>query len=199
MSTRNLTIVILDKKVKVAQYGQYDGYPSGLGLGLINKLKTLNIEKFKEQVRKVEFITDTEFDALDEDTWLDIYPQFSNSVKGYEVMDYIMDNDNLKLMNQYAFAGDGLFCEWVYVIDLDKNRLETFEGFNQKPVGVRSRFADLNNTGNGGYQPPKKVHQIQIDEVIQLDYDTLKIYGDENFRDFRKVVKLTKFLDEKVM
>jgi hypothetical protein len=31
MGTRNLTIVIADKKIKVAQYGQWDGYIEGNG------------------------------------------------------------------------------------------------------------------------------------------------------------------------
>lgn len=36
MGTRNLTAVYLDGQYKVAQYGQWDGYPEGRG-GLIWK------------------------------------------------------------------------------------------------------------------------------------------------------------------
>lgn len=31
MGTRSLTCVVLDDQFKIAQYGQFDGYPSGQG------------------------------------------------------------------------------------------------------------------------------------------------------------------------
>jgi hypothetical protein len=39
MGTRNLTRVICDGKTKVAQYGQWDGYPEGQGKTVLNFLR----------------------------------------------------------------------------------------------------------------------------------------------------------------
>ena len=39
MGTRNLTAVFMDGEYKVAQYGQWDGYPSGQGVDILNILK----------------------------------------------------------------------------------------------------------------------------------------------------------------
>lgn len=39
MGTRNLTIVHSNGEYKVAQYGQWDGYPEGLGVQLLKYLK----------------------------------------------------------------------------------------------------------------------------------------------------------------
>ena len=39
MGTRNLTCVIKDGKYRVAQYGQWDGYPEGQGMNILNFLK----------------------------------------------------------------------------------------------------------------------------------------------------------------
>ena len=38
MGTRNLTVVFMDGEYKVAQYGQWDGYPEGQGITCFNFL-----------------------------------------------------------------------------------------------------------------------------------------------------------------
>lgn len=45
MGTRNLTVVIKKAKPVVAQYGQWDGYPSGQGATVLNFLKSRNNER----------------------------------------------------------------------------------------------------------------------------------------------------------
>ena len=48
MGTRNLTAVMIDGEYKVAQYGQWDGYPSGQGLTCLHFLReTMDEDKFK--------------------------------------------------------------------------------------------------------------------------------------------------------
>ncbi len=52
MGTRNLTMVINQEgEKKVAQYGQWDGYPSVVGLGVLNFLKNKELfDKFKSNL-----------------------------------------------------------------------------------------------------------------------------------------------------
>lgn len=57
MGTRNLTIVKVDKKPKVVQYGQWDGYPEGQGQTIADFLKTVDLKKFKKQVRALKTYT----------------------------------------------------------------------------------------------------------------------------------------------
>ena len=45
MGTRNLTMVIHEKKPVIAQYGQWDGYPAGQGTTVLEFLKNYDIEK----------------------------------------------------------------------------------------------------------------------------------------------------------
>ena len=47
MGTRNLTIVHSNGEYKVAQYGQWDGYPEGLGIQLLKYLKEINMLLFR--------------------------------------------------------------------------------------------------------------------------------------------------------
>ena len=58
MGTRNLTIVKVDGKTKVAQYGQWDGYPTGQGFTIADFIQNeLDLRKFKAAVRKLKWIT----------------------------------------------------------------------------------------------------------------------------------------------
>jgi hypothetical protein len=55
MGTRNLSMVIYDNKIKVAQYSQWDGYPTGNGsmiLEFLNK-EDFDLEKFKSKISNV--------------------------------------------------------------------------------------------------------------------------------------------------
>lgn len=63
MGTRNLTIVINKVgAVKVAQYGQWDGYPSGQGATVLNFCRNKEkLEKLKEKLDKCVFFQDKEY------------------------------------------------------------------------------------------------------------------------------------------
>ena len=47
MGTRNLTAVFIGGQYKVAQYGQWDGYPEGNGKKILEFLKSLTKKDFK--------------------------------------------------------------------------------------------------------------------------------------------------------
>ena len=47
------------------------------------------------------------------------------------------------LCNSIDFVADSLFCEYAYVIDLDKEVLEVYKGFNTKKLPKRERFANM--------------------------------------------------------
>lgn len=50
MGTRHITVVKSKGKVKVAQYGQWDGYPTGQGETIAEFIKKADLPKFKKQV-----------------------------------------------------------------------------------------------------------------------------------------------------
>ena len=55
MGTRNLTMVISENKTKVAQYGQWDGYPEGQGKTILKFLKRCDLKIFEERLKKSIF------------------------------------------------------------------------------------------------------------------------------------------------
>lgn len=54
MGTRNFTSVILDGKQVVCQYCQWDGYPSYAGVKILEFLRDVNMERFKEALRNTK-------------------------------------------------------------------------------------------------------------------------------------------------
>jgi len=148
MGTRHVTMVIKEEKPVVSQYGQWDGYPSGQGLTVLRFLKTRSLNKFKKKLELVHLATDEDIKELEDwfksigvdDGWMTSdqanlfhqkYPLLTRD-NGAEILFMLQDNKEkvfLQEANDFAHGKDGGFgCEWVYVIDLDKNELQVHDG-----------------------------------------------------------------------
>ena len=136
MGTRNLIAVFMDGEYKVAQYCQWDGYPSGQGKDILEFLKTQNLEEFKEKLRLCKFLSDKDVVDFNEkfenkSYKLSDFPEFSRDT-GSDILKLILDSQGLKLQNSISFSGDSLFCEYGYVVDFDKETFEFYKGYNKK-------------------------------------------------------------------
>lgn len=158
MGTRHMIGVVLDGEMKVAQYGQWDGYPGGQGVDILAFLRTADLETFKDEVRKVRFMTEADKAAMDarwsglgvEDGWATMEqsdkfyadPKFAPLSRDVSasVLHLIADGKVEFLTDNSDFALDSLFCEWAYVVDLDRDVFEVYEGF-QKSAPKRGRWA----------------------------------------------------------
>lgn len=138
MGTRNLTMVIKDNKTKIAQYGQWDGYPNGQGLTVLNFLKEADMDQFKAQLDKCKFAnkrTPTENLSLNYNS-RDLGGDILNAV-------YYSKDKRILLVNKEEFIIDGLFCEWAYIIDLDSNVLQVYKGYYGGKLTKDDRFYNL--------------------------------------------------------
>lgn len=174
MGTRNLVMVVSNKETKVAQYGQWDGYPSGVGIGCLNFLHSIELPKFKEIVDKVNWLTDEQIEMINKsEDWKTEYPYLSRD-SGDEVLRALyfglietrqgfskVDSkvEVIGLQNNEEFAKDGLFCEWAYVIDLDKEKFEIYCGYSKSAV-EGNRFGVERN--EDGYIPVQFVHEFDL-------------------------------------
>ena len=180
MGTRNLTAVYMDGEYKVAQYGQWDGYPEGQGIICLHFLRDkLNEKCFKDNLIKLRFTKDEEqkalakeFGARDDGTIrIDDYEKFRRAYPelhrdtGAKILEMIQEGRARILNNDINFAADGLFCEWAWVIDFDKRTFEAYQGFKKEQLTENDRFYYLRDLEENGYSGVKIVHEWKIDEL----------------------------------
>lgn len=150
MGTRGLTCVAVDRELKVAQYGQWDHYPDGVGMGIAEFVEHIVnadiVELFANAVRECRFLTDEE--VLEKKKAVPWYKEdsgwitldVSEKVKkelpelhrdtGAGILQMVLDGTR-ELQDAHTFAADGVFCEWAYVVDLDKQEILVFmDGFS---------------------------------------------------------------------
>lgn len=200
MGTRNLTCVVSGGEYKLAQYGQWDGYPGGQGLTALCFAREwlcdeLLIDVFRLKLDSVRFATEDEQKRL----WADIgatgefvsmkqsdemdkrHPYFSRD-NGAGILEMVRKSSGEVLTrNDIEFASDSLFCEWAYVIDLDRRVLEAYRGFNTKPVPAGERFAEFprrptRDGANSDYYPIRlagtwPLNALPSDDAFQKELD----------------------------
>jgi len=188
MGTRNLTCVVLDGEYRIAQYGQWDGYPSGQGATVLEFLKDkMDREQFETALRQTKWITKEEHTKLWEgfgadgsgfvsmdiaNAFKEVHPQLDRDMAA-EVLEFVQESDSPVLLNdEHEFAKDGLFCEWAYVVDLDNDKLEVYGGFHQTPAPADSRFGtDIAENGYSAVHPAKiyDLNDLPTQEQFEKD------------------------------
>lgn len=179
-------MVIQKEKPVISQYGQWDGYPSGNGLTILEFLRTCNLDEFKEKIKNVRFSTKKDEKKVEKflksigckDGWMNMdqsdlykkaYPYSSRDI-GAGILQMVNESEDTEIVLQDTtkFAADSLFCEWAYLIDLDNNNLEVYEGFNNSPLEEGQRFKDMeleDNLGGEQYYPIKCVKIYPLDKL----------------------------------
>ena len=140
MGTRNLTIVKLNNEIKLAQYCQWDGYPTGQGLTIAEFLQNkINLRVFKKNVKALKWAPKGFVDELyrkagakdgmisfpNADKVKKSHPQFHRDT-GANILGLIQDGKIKEVENEIDFLKDGLFCEFAYELDLDKKVVNVY-------------------------------------------------------------------------
>jgi hypothetical protein len=140
MGTRNLTVV-KDKAgtTRIAQYGQWDGYPQHSGLKALDFLRDeILVENLRNRLTLVEFIDDEEAEAIwegfdhdsnDPTKYTNEYPGLSRDT-GIDILVAVASaTETLKTIDNSEFANDTLFCEGIYEIDFSIGKfISTYHG-----------------------------------------------------------------------
>lgn len=133
MGTRHLQTVIDKNGVKrISQYGQWDGYPSGQGIDILNWLRTADLEKYAENVAKIPEITDEQNKMLDKmPDWNVKYPYMSRDCGA--TIHKLIEDGKVEFVYHHDEEKNMWGCEGFYTIDLQKGTF-TAEYYNRKKI-----------------------------------------------------------------
>lgn len=198
MGTRHLICVVKEGEYKVAQYGQWDGYPSGQGVEILDFLNKMDRKTFLSSLASTFQPTDEQIATWWKEVGHDIstsdgfvsmetsqkykvkHPSLSRDA-GADIFKIINDSSEPIPVNHYLkFAAESLFCEWAYVVDFDKNTFEVYEGFNKEPLAKSERFYGLITDDSSGYEPVRLKKAYSLDDLPDEDTFLADTYPPED-------------------
>jgi hypothetical protein len=163
MGTRGFVGVVVDGEAKVA-YNHFDSYPSGLGLDTLaytrNNIQgeadvetTRSLAKLLKPVDPETRPTEADVERLGEYLNTGVGYDGKPGVNWYQLLRGTQGKVfGMLRAGLYEDAGDfpadSLFCEWGYLIDLDAETFEVYEGFQREPHD-KGRFAGMDLVSSG--------------------------------------------------
>lgn len=186
MGTRHLICVVIDGDFKIAQYGQWDGYPDGQGIDILTYLRTANYDALTANLRKLRWTTHEDFARVNKELdlgdsgWMDMeqaarykaaYPALSRDT-GSKILALVEAGGVEFVTDSRDFAQDSLFCEWGYVIDLDTKVLEVYEGFVES-TPTEGRWAGQHKAGEQ-YAAIKRIASFPFADGLPTDDEFVK-------------------------
>jgi hypothetical protein len=130
MGTRNLFKIIKDNKTVLAKYNQWDGYLDGQGKGLSEFIvNDLNFETLNNGLTRVKMLKENsqELNDIYETIGVEKYPLLTRDTTVNDQLKAIsIGVMPLETFDASEFQKDGLFCEYVYEMNLDTNSISVF-------------------------------------------------------------------------
>ncbi|RLD64325.1 MAG: hypothetical protein DRJ01_01005 [Bacteroidetes bacterium] len=132
--------------VKKITYNHYDSYPSHLGEIIKGFLVNTSKEEIEEIFNRIILVDENSkvFEDVGEDflnigvsTGTDWY-SYLRETQGR--LDVYKDENFKYMIDNQEFLNDGLFCEWAYIYDLDKEELNIYKGYN-KVEGTEDEYS----------------------------------------------------------
>ena len=151
MGTRGTLGFRIDNEDKLT-YNQFDSYLEGMGDAVVKFIHSVkDWDKVKEQVRALRNVsrngkpTPEDIEACKEYTDLSVSDRSTED--WYCLLRDTQGNPEAILNcglfeEQNTFIQDSLFCEFGYIINLDENTIEFYEGFQKSPHEF-GRYSDF--------------------------------------------------------
>jgi len=174
MGTRGVYGFRLNGKDKTT-YNHSDSYPEYLGRNIIEFIRSTSSEEMKSIFNRIELIdknkkptkeeiakcqewSDFSVSSRSENDWYCLLRSAQGDLFAYKQGLFYMSDDS-------SFIEDSLFCEWGYIINLDTDMLEIWQGFQHYP--------DLNNRygqeAQDEYYPCKMIGEFPLNAIDEWE------------------------------
>ena len=163
-------------------YNHFDSYPDGLGADVINFIKKHSIDELEKFYNRIQMVQEDATPTKEEiKTCVDaglcdlsVSKQSTNdwycllrNIQGS--LDALYNSPVAYMIDNSDFIKDSLFCEYAYIINLDENVLEYYEGFQARP-DKDNRYG---HQKTDGYYPCKLTSTIPLDYIMETETDKI--------------------------
>ncbi len=163
-------------------YNHFDSYPESLGQEIVNFCKTLDsnsISDLKEKFSKVVVVDEKDIAPVEEQERYIAAGFFNGNVadgqtynwycllrniQGIEYIKTVQSGACQHWIDGLAFLQDSLFCEYAYILNLDDEVLEFYEGFN-KEADENSPLPYEQVADKDGYYPVRFKGNVALDAI----------------------------------
>lgn len=159
MGTRGLSGFHVDGKDYLS-YQQYDSYPEGVGLQVVEALRELlakyGVDGLKDKVRAIRLVNASmEPTRVEREQYKVLHERVSTGVDWYAQLRSLQGRVDLMvehgiMTDDATFARNSLFCEWAYCINLDTQMLEVYKGFQTSEGEGRFAGRSIHGDKYGG-------------------------------------------------
>jgi len=158
MGTRHLILVYYKRQYLIAQYGQWDGDPYGVGVKLLDWLSNPNnLTKLRTAFDNNMIYTPTQAELTEwDEQCYDQYKYLPDSVQqivpslsrdtSHKILGIVANAETpVPIQTNIDFINDSLMCEWAYVVDLDENVYEVHRSIYGRSPCWNERFDGFPN------------------------------------------------------
>lgn len=169
-------------------YNHKSSNPDGLGSEIVAWIREdKDWELMKERIRNLTKVNDKEDEASEEEQerYMEYYVESKSrqapsdwycllrKLQFAGILEEIYTGEVEHFIDNTSFIYKSFFCEWGYIINLDEETFEIFEGFQEKPdpenpLGQEAYRAEM----GGKFYPCKPVERFPLSNIPRnwLDY-----------------------------
>ena len=193
MGTRGIFGFIKNGEDKLT-YNHWDSYPDGLGRNIIEFINRHSVEKLNDTFNKIVLVhennppTEQQIQICIKNGLADFSVSTREKADWYCLLRNCQGNldllvsmeDEAYMLDNHNFIKDSAFCEYGYIINLDDNVLEYWEGFQHDPDPSNRYGTEPYEGYKNTYYPCKLINTFSFEQLNDVDTIIELMNGKEN-------------------